>query len=73
MQVGDGKVAKFLAVSNLRLRCTTAVFVRKDDGVLAEQYRPSVINNVRSKSLTMLTVVMFITLTTLTLRPFSSR
>ena len=42
------------------------MFVRQDDGALTERYRPTVINNVRSKTLT---VVMFITLSTLTLRP----
>ena len=41
-------------------------FIRQDDGVLVERYRPTVINNVQLKSLT---AVMFITLMMLTLRP----
>ena len=42
------------------------MFVLQVDGALAERYRLTVINNVRSKTLT---TVMFITRTTLTLKP----
>jgi len=63
---GMAKSANFYQWTICWLRCTTAVFVRQDDGALAERYRPTVINNVRSKTLT---TVMFITRTKLTLRP----
>ena len=40
MQAEQRKVGEFLPVNNLRLRRTNAVFVRQDDGALAEPYRP---------------------------------
>ena len=53
-------------MNNLSVRGTTAAFVRRDDCALAERYGPTVINKEPSKALM---TVLFITLTTLTLRP----